>query len=147
MCIAGGMEGSDARAKGAGEWLDQVGPAEFNVEGLLGAVGTLIIGRKTCDQVMEFGDWPYEDRRTIVLTSRDLPDNRPANTEAYGGSLVELASQLRDDRSDTGDIWIVGGASVVTQILFCGLVDQVEMFIIPEILGGGIRVLCGGGIG
>ncbi|WP_404424594.1 dihydrofolate reductase family protein [Thalassospira australica] len=138
--IAVSLDGYIARANGAVDWLDQFDPAEFDFEGFLGTVGTLIIGRKTFDQVMEFGEWPYEDRRTIVLTSRDLPDNRPANTEAYGGSLVELASQLRDDKSDTGDIWIVGGASVVTQFLFGGLVDQLEMFIIPEILGDGIRL-------
>jgi len=138
--IAVSLDGYIARTNGAVDWLDDFDPAEFDFEGFLGTVGTLIIGRKTFDQVMEFGEWPYEDRRTIVLTSRDLPDKRPAKTEAYGGSLVELARLLRDDRSDTGDVWIVGGASVVTQFLFGGLVDQLEMFIIPEILGDGIRL-------
>ena len=103
-------------------------------------MGTLIIGRKTFDQVMQFGDWPYEARRTIVLTSRELPHDRPANTEAYGGSIVELVNQLRNNRSDDGDIWIVGGGSVVTQFLLGGFADQLDIFTVPEVLGDGISL-------
>ncbi len=138
--IAVSLDGYIARVNGAVDWLDDYDPAEFDFDGFLDTVGTLIIGRKTFDQVMEFGDWPYKDRRTIVLTSRDLPKDCPPNTAAYGGSLMELAQQLREDKSDTGDIWVVGGASVVTQFLFGGIADQLDVFVIPEILGDGIRL-------
>lgn len=136
--VAVSLDGYIARPNGAVDWLDQYDPAEFDFESFLSQIGTLVIGRKTFDQVMSFGDWPYEDKRTIVLTSRPLGDNAPQNAEAYGGSLLELVESLRADPSGTGDVWIVGGASVVTQFLFAGLADQIEMFVIPVILGEGI---------
>ncbi len=138
--IAVSLDGFIARANGAVDWLDQYDPAEFDFDSFLDTVGTLIIGRKTFDQVMQFGDWPYEDCRTIVLTSRELPKDRPANTEAYGGSIIELVDQLRSNRADDGDIWIVGGGSVVTQFLFGGFADQLDIFTVPEVLGQGISL-------
>ena len=138
--IAVSLDGFIARTNGAVDWLDEYDPAEFGFDDFLDSVGTLIIGRNTFDQVMEFGDWPYEARRTIVLTSRDLPQDRPANTEAYGGSIIELVDQLRERRNGDGDIWVVGGGSVVTQFLFGGFADQLDIFTIPEVLGDGISL-------
>lgn len=138
--IAVSLDGFIARANGAVDWLGEYDPAEFGFDDFLDSVGTLIIGRNTFDQVMEFGDWPYEACRTIVLTSRDLPNDRPANTEAYGGSIIELVDQLRDCRDGDGDIWVVGGGSVVTQFLFGGFADQLDIFTVPEVLGEGISL-------
>ena len=138
--IAVSLDGFIARTNGAVDCLDEYDPAEFGFDDFLDSVGTLIIGRNTFDQVMEFGDWPYEARRTIVLTSRDLPQDRPTNTEAYGGSIIELVDQLRDSRNGDGDIWVVGGGSVVTQFLFGGFADQLDIFTIPEVLGDGISL-------
>ena len=138
--IAVSLDGFIARTNGAVDWLDDYDPAEFGFDDFLDSVGTLIIGRNTFDQVMEFGDWPYDARRTIVLTSRDLPQDRPANTEAYGGSIIELVDRLRDNRNGDGDIWVVGGGSVVTQFLFGGFADQLDIFTIPEVLGDGISL-------
>ncbi|MFH1806273.1 MAG: dihydrofolate reductase family protein [Pseudomonadota bacterium] len=136
--VAASLDGYIARPNGAVDWLEDYDPAEFDFDGFLSQIGTLIIGRKTFDQVVAFDDWPYGERRTIVLTSHPLTGKIPENTTAYGGSLIELVTQLRDDKSSQGDIWIVGGASVVTQFLFAGLADRMEIFIIPVILGEGL---------
>lgn len=136
--IAVSLDGYIARTDGAVDWLDKYDPAEFGFESFLDTVGTLIIGRKTFDQVMQFGDWPYGSHRTIVLTSHDLPEERPTNSEAYGGSILELVDRLRDSRTERGDVWVVGGACVVAQFLFGGFADQLDLFVIPEVLGDGI---------
>ncbi|MCC9624585.1 dihydrofolate reductase family protein [Thalassospira sp. MA62] len=138
--MAVSLDGFIARANGAVDWLDPYDPDELGFDGFLKTVGTMIIGRNTFDQVMEFGDWPYGACRTIVLTSRELPKDCPPGVEAYDGDVFKLVQNLRDCRRQDGDIWIVGGASVVTQFLFGGFADQLDIFTVPEVLGDGISL-------
>ncbi|OSQ39441.1 dihydrofolate reductase family protein [Thalassospira mesophila] len=138
--VAVSLDSYVARSGGAVDWLDDYDPAEFNFEAFLDQIGTLIIGRRTFDQVMSYGAWPYGDRRTIVLTSHPLDNDAPENTVAFGGSLMDLADALRNERLDNGDVWVVGGASVINQFLFANLVDKLELFVIPVVLGEGIAL-------
>ncbi|AUG51664.1 dihydrofolate reductase family protein [Thalassospira marina] len=138
--VAVSLDSYVARPNGAVDWLDDYDPTEFDFEAFLDRIGTLIIGRRTFDQVMSYGEWPYGDRRTIVLTSHPLGDDAPENTVAFGGSLMELTDALRNERIDNGDVWIVGGASVINQFLFANMVDQLDLFVIPVVLGEGISL-------
>lgn len=138
--VAVSLDSYVARANGAVDWLDDYDPQEFNFEKFLDEVGTLIIGRRTFDQVMSYGEWPYGDRRTVVLTSHPLGDDAPENTVAFGGSLMELTDALRNERLDNGDVWIVGGASVINQFLYANMIDKLDMFVIPVVLGQGISL-------
>ena len=52
--IAVSLDGFIARTNGAVDWLDDYDPAEFGFDDFLDSVGTLVIGRNTFDQVMEF---------------------------------------------------------------------------------------------
>ncbi|WP_339778044.1 dihydrofolate reductase family protein [uncultured Thalassospira sp.] len=137
--VAVSLDSYVARSSGAVDWLDDYDPMEFNFETFLDQVGTLIIGRRTFDQVMSYGAWPYGDRRTVVLTSYPIED-APENTVAFGGSLMELGDALRNERIDNGDVWIVGGASVINQFLMASLVDKIDLFVIPVMLGEGISL-------
>lgn len=38
------------------------------------------------------------------------------------------------------DIWICGGANLVQQLMFAGLIDRYHVSIIPTILGKGIKL-------
>ena len=138
--VAVSLDSYVARSNGAVDWLDDYDPQEFNFEKFLDEVGTLIIGRRTFDQVMSYGEWPYGDRRTVVLTSHPLGDDAPENTVAFGGSLMELTDALRNERLDNGDVWIVGGASVINQFLYANMIDKLDMFVIPVVLGQGISL-------
>jgi dihydrofolate reductase len=41
----------------------------------------------------------------------------------------------------TGDIWIVGGAVTMQSALDEGLVDLLEIFLVPVLLGSGLNLL------
>jgi dihydrofolate reductase len=45
------------------------------------------------------------------------------------------------------DVFIGGGASVINQYLAAGLVDELELHIVPQVLGGGARLFEGVGSG
>jgi dihydrofolate reductase len=44
----------------------------------------------------------------------------------------------------TGTIWVVGGRQAIHSYLAAGLVDALELFIMPTLLGTGIPLFTGG---
>ena len=54
-----------------------------------------------------------------------------------------LDAALADARaaSDEKDVGTWGGASIVTQYLQAGLLDQLQLHVIPILLGNGVRLL------
>jgi hypothetical protein len=66
LYIATSLDGFIAEPDGGVDWLftdDDYGYTAF-----FGSVEALVMGRHTYEQVLGFGEWPYEDRPTYVLT-------------------------------------------------------------------------------
>lgn len=115
-------------------WLEKFGSAEdFGFAGFLESVDALVMGRRTFDQVVGFGGaWPYGSRPALVLTHHALPANAPAN--ARGASEEEITQALL---GAPGTIWIVGGAVTLALCLRRGLIDELQLFVMPVLLGEG----------
>ena len=93
----------------------------------------LIMGRKTYEQVLTFGDWPYSGMKCYVCTSKKLKDNENVEISSDAVSLV------KDLKSKDGkDIWLVGGGGLNGSLLSEGLVDEIILTIIPVVIGEGI---------
>jgi dihydrofolate reductase len=45
--------------------------------------------------------------------------------------------------ADGGDVALAGGASIASQYLIAGLVDEMELSMVPILLGGGERLFAG----
>ncbi len=59
------------------------------------------------------------------------------------GSLAPIVARLRAETE--GDIWLLGGAAVAQACLALGLVDTLELFLIPVTLGAGVRLFAPNG--
>lgn len=79
---------------------------------------------------------PYEGKTAYVLPHRALQDR--ASIHFVNGSLAELLQHLRAEEGK--DIWICGAASLVHQAHRDGLIDEITIFLIPCIMGKGIRL-------
>ena len=97
------------------------------------------MGRRTYDQVLTFGDWPYKGKRCYVLTHRSGPGNDDA--EFTDQSPEELMAKLRGEKGK--DIWLVGGAQIIDSFLNVGEIDVFIISILPVVLGSGIRLFSG----
>ncbi len=56
---------------------------------------------------------------------------------------IESALALATDAAQGDDVWLAGGASVINQYLAAGLVDEIDLSIVPVVLGGGERLFEG----
>ncbi|RPI65404.1 MAG: dihydrofolate reductase [Ignavibacteriae bacterium] len=141
LYIAASIDGRIADATGGVAWLDPYFSDELGFHEFFANVGTVIMGRTTYDQVHGFGEWPYAGKRSIVLTSRPMPETEHG-IESYNGRLVELVPKIKAETP--GDIWIVGGAQVGRSFLEADLLDELEIYIIPVILGQGTTLFGAG---
>ena len=82
--------------------------------------------------------WPYGDKPTFVLTSRDLPRTRDT-VEFYSGDLAQFVNGRLRPLFRT--IWFVGGGVVSGECLRLWLADEVRYSILPILIGDGITIL------
>ena len=135
LYFAASMDGFIADERGGVEWLDQFQNQDFGFSAFLASVDTLVMGRTTYDQARAFDNWPYEGKRIIVLTSRDLRP-LPGDVELASGGPKPLAASLSSMAA--GDVWIMGGAQTMGAFLELGVVDRIDLFIMPVLLGRGL---------
>jgi riboflavin biosynthesis pyrimidine reductase len=69
----------------------------------------------------------------IVLTRRQLTAHTP-HVELRSGDLAELVRELR---TRYASIWMVGGATLATELVRSKLADELRITIAPIMLGGG----------
>ena len=95
------------------------------------------MGSTTYEQVLGFGDWPYPDKFSYILTSRDLSTTR---TDVYfvKGGVEEVVEDVK--KKGYKRVWLVGGGKVVASFMKRGLVSEYIIGVIPIILGSGISL-------
>ncbi|MCZ7582649.1 MAG: dihydrofolate reductase family protein [Deltaproteobacteria bacterium] len=136
LYIAASVDGYIAPADGSVDWLKPFDGEGYGYEAFMKEVSTLVVGRKTFDQMLTFGAWPHPDQDTYVLTSRPLGDV-PPRVHRWEDDAPSLVAHLRG-ASLAGDVWLVGGGLVVDAFLAMGAIDEIELFVIPVLLGDGI---------
>jgi dihydrofolate reductase len=101
----------------------------------IATIRTTVMGRATYEWVAAHGaPSPYPDKRTIVVTSSPLRE-APAEIEAWTKGVDALVTHLRG--LDDGDVWMVGGGRLQMAFLERGALDEIEIYVMPEIIGGG----------
>ena len=138
LYIATSLDGYIARPDGAVDWLDDVeGDGDNGYSVFYSKVGTVVMGRKTYEEVLRLTDeFPYAGKACYVL-SRKNHEQRPGVTFT-DEELESLIPRLKE-QSD-GYVWLVGGGQLVQQFLEKKLLDEMELYVIPKLIGEGITL-------
>lgn len=137
--LATSLDGFVARSDGSLDWLPQPGEMpegeDFGFGAFLAGVDLLAVGRRTFETVRGFGEWPYGNLRTEVLTSRplDIPAGLGQVSRA-GGEPEELLARWAQE--GVGAVYLDGGETV-RRFLAKGLVDELTLTRVPVLLGTG----------
>jgi dihydrofolate reductase len=102
-------------------------------------VGALVSGSTTYEWVLEHGSgWPYAGKPCWILSSRELPkpQGEGVDIRLVSGQIPDLIDEMLDSAGDR-DLWIVGGGNVASQFADHGLLDRVEVTLVPVVLGEG----------
>ena len=144
--MAASLDGFIARRDGSVDWLetsDEFADGETMdpayVEAFLKRIDCYVMGSRTYETALSFEakgmGWPYGDKPTFVLTSRNLLRTRDT-VEFYSGDLTQFVNGRL--RSMFRTIWFVGGGVVSGECLRLGLADEVRYSILPILIGDGI---------
>jgi dihydrofolate reductase len=145
--MAASLDGFIARRDGSVDWLetsDEFAGGESMDPGLteafLETIDCYVMGSRTYETALGFESqglgWPYGDKPTFVLTSRELPRTRDT-VQFHSGDLAQFVNQRL--RPTFRTIWFVGGGVVSAECLRLGLADDVRYSILPILIGDGIR--------
>ena len=131
--IAKSLDGYIARESGDIDWLPQPSESSFNT--FYKSVDTVIMGKTTYDQILTFGTYPYQDKKSFVFT----------RTQKNNDKNVEFVSNVKKFVNDylfksEENIWLVGGGKLIGTFLKLGVVDEIITTVIPILLGNGISL-------
>ncbi|PMB50443.1 deaminase [Fischerella thermalis CCMEE 5201] len=135
LYVATSIDGYIARLDGSVDWLPA--PEENSYARFYDSIDALVMGSTTYEQILSFGDWPYPDKVSYVLTSRNLSTTRTDVFFVKGG-----IEEVLEDVNHKGykRVWLVGGGKVASSFMNRGLVDEYIIVLIPTILGSGISL-------
>jgi dihydrofolate reductase len=139
--VAMSVDGFVATEDGRVDWLEPFHHLDLGYLAFAEQVGTLVMGRATYDQLLGFGAWPYRGKNVVVLTSKPLGAEGPEGVEAYRGDPADLVPHLRE--AVDGDVWVVGGPRTARAFFDRDAVDEIELFVIPVVLGRGLSLFGG----
>jgi dihydrofolate reductase len=139
----GRADGSDAGLHGW--YFEPSAESRPVVDELVETTGAIVIGRGAFDLGEKYGGWddtPYHFPHVVV--THHPPVDRPAG----GVELVFVAGiepAVARAREAAGDRWVAigGGADVARQCLTAGLVDEVQLHVVPVVLGEGLPLFAG----
>ena len=142
--VAASLDGYIATPDGGVEWLapfegtgEDYGYAKFYA-----SVDAVLLGRKTYEKSLSFGEWPYPGKLCWVFSRGRLEISRPdANVTARSPAEVVAEIAARGLRR----AWLVGGGALAASFRAQGLITEHIVAIVPVILGAGIPLFASGG--
>jgi dihydrofolate reductase len=130
------VDGFIARPNGDLDFLPPGGGEPHGYNEFIATVDAIVIGRKTFETVLAMEDWPYGDKRVVVLSSRPVDLSGAGGVvEQMGGPPADIVSQLA--ASGAHHLYIDGGITI-QGFLRAGLIQRLVITRVPVLIGGGV---------
>ena len=139
LYIATSLDGYIARTNGEIDWLEKEGEAlntDCGYAEFYKSIDTVIMGNKTYEQIMGWGEYPYKGTTGYVYTT-----NSNLDTEDVSFTQLEPTELMRELKSKPGkDIWLIGGAKLIREFVKSNLIDEYIITVMPVLIGDGIHL-------
>jgi dihydrofolate reductase len=131
------LDGYIAGPNGEYDWI--VMDPDIDFAAMASRFDTYLIGRKTYDAMRKMGSGgaAAPGTRNFVFSRTLRPEDHP--TVTVSADAVQMVTELR--ATPGKDIALFGGGELFRSLLAAGLVDGVEVALVPVLLGGGIPFL------
>jgi dihydrofolate reductase len=138
--VAASLDGFIAGPNGEIDWIIPDPTVDF--ASLYAGVDTILLGRRTYELTLQPGAPPWPPDWRIYVFSRTLDAAAHPGVTVVSENVAETITALRGERGR--DIWLFGGGDLFASLLAADLVDDIEVAIIPVLLGGGTPLVSPG---
>lgn len=138
--VAMSLDGFIADADGGYGWIVMDDRIDFDA--LFARFDTLLMGRKTYEVLQAQGPGGPGANKQIIVVSRSLQPAAHPGITVIQERIADRVATLK--RVIGKDIWLFGGGELFRLLLDAGLVDRIEVAVMPVMLGQGIPVLPAG---
>ena len=135
--VAASLDGFIARPDGGYDWIVMDPAIDFAA--LHKEFDTAVMGRKTWEVLAAEGGHGAMPGLEVVVFSRTLPAADHPGVRIFNRDPAEVLRELKAVKGR--DIWLFGGGSLFRTLLAAGLVDTVEVAVMPVLLGTGVPLL------
>jgi dihydrofolate reductase len=105
---------------------------DYGMTDFLERIDAVLYGRKSYEVLMKMGPNPFANKQTFVV-SKTLAGN--TDYTLLDGEVIEKVKELKSSKGK--DIWLFGGAELMTSLIEAQLVDELMLAVHPIILGKG----------
>ncbi|MGH9382024.1 MAG: dihydrofolate reductase family protein [Thermoanaerobaculia bacterium] len=133
--VAMSLDGCIAGPEGEFDWI--VVDPDIDFGALYEEFDTVLMGRKTYEVAQGQGGGGMPGMQEYVFSRTLRQDDHPNAiiSDDLEGTVTALKAKPGKD------IWLFGGGSLFRSLLELGLVDTVEVGVLPILLGGGLPML------
>lgn len=135
--VAVSLDGFIAGPDGEADWIVMDPSIDFGA--LFKEFDTVVMGRRTYEVVTAQGGSGAMPGIEVVVFSRTLPSSKRQGVHIVNEDPRVVVSQLK--AKPGRDIWLFGGGILFRSLLDAGLVDTVELAVVPVLLGSGVPLL------
>src|SRR5262245_21612798 len=136
--VAMSLDGFIAGPRGEADWIIMGPDPENEFQAFYNQFDTMVMGRRAFEVVKGAGGGGSKPDMQVFVVSRTLrQEDHPKVT------IVDDPERLMAEvRSKPGkDVWLWGGGSLFRSFVELGLVDTVEVAVVPVLLGEGVPLL------
>ena len=135
--VAMSLDGYIAGPKGEYDWIVMDPDIDFGA--LMGRYDTFLVGRKTYETMRAQGEAGRPRGIETVVFSRTLEPAEHPGVRVVARNAGEAVRELKERPGR--EIALFGGGELFRSLLEEGVVDTVEVGVVPVLLGGGIPLL------
>ena len=132
--------GSGPERNRVDKWLCPPDASKQVIEGWTTEIGAMVSGRRTFDIAGGWKDGHPIDVPNFVVTHDPPTSGEWSPRVEFVTEGVERAAELAREAAGDRNVSVCA-ASVAQQLLRAGLLDEINVSLVPVVLGGGVRLL------
>jgi dihydrofolate reductase len=125
------QDGFVTDADGSAAWQGPYFIPELGFHDFIAGVTAVILARATYDKIAVGGKWPYGAIQGVVPSDSPLVDiGAPVTAVGSDPAAIVTAARAKGD----GDVWVQGDTELAMRLVGAGVVDRLELFVMPVTL-------------